>query len=161
MSSPRNRWLLLFETTIPNGWLLGESVPVAATLLFWNLFGAVFQFAAPLQSLVATGGTLMAGLYVVVRGVALSWKVPVPETADLEALVRQNARVAAPAGVWFLGAAVLLAGREVGPGGDVLAALGSAAAGAGLGVVGLYAVAAGTAALRGEEAATERSAAEE
>lgn len=133
--------------------LAAEAVPVAVILLFWN----VLAWVAAMQEVggpVGTAGTVLAALYVLLRGVVLAPEVTSSRLAtgfaplardDLEALLYENARVAAPAGVWFLGGFVFSA-----PFGyiDLLDVIGSALAGAGLGVVGLYAVAVGASELR-------------
>lgn len=83
--------------------LLRESAPVAAILLFWVVLSSF------VRSVIATGllraGVVMALLYVVVRGVALARsRPPTPRPDDVESVLRENARVALPAGVWFLAA---------------------------------------------------------
>ncbi|WP_135830164.1 hypothetical protein [Halorussus halobius] len=126
-----------------------ETVPVVVILLFWNLlaWAAAFQNVG---SPVRTAGFVMAALYVAVRGVSLSATVSPPATLDVASILRENARIAVPAGAWFVAAmAVSLVGSYVVELPRVLAPVAESLAGAGLGVVGLYAVAAGTTAVRG------------
>lgn len=134
-----------------------EAVPVAAILLFWNLLAWVAQMQN-VGGPVRDAGFIMAALYVVVRGVALSEQVIPPVSGDIRALLYENARIAVPAGVWFV-AAMVSAALEVWVLGlqELLAVVTSALAGAGLGVVGLYAVAAGTAALGGDRVGGEET----
>ncbi|MFC4549715.1 MULTISPECIES: hypothetical protein [Halorussus] len=140
MSLPPKRWAR-------------EPVPVAAILLFWNLLAVVAQMQN-VGGPVRDAGIVMAALYVVVRGVSLSAEVQPTVAADVEAVLHENARLAVLAGAWFLGAIIVYAGDgnlyAYGPSSGAVA-LGSALAGAGLGVVGLYAVAVGYATL-GESA---------
>lgn len=129
--------------TLPPKRLAVEAVPVAAILLFWNLLATV----AHVQNVggpVRDAGLLVAGLYVVVRGVALSDLATRPATVDLEAVLRENARLAVPAGAWFVAAMVVGALESwILEFGGVLTAIRGALGGAGLAVVGLYVVAAG------------------
>ena len=72
-------------------------------LLFWTVLGTFVRVD------VATGllraGVVMALLYAVVRGVGLARTAPAtPQPRDVRALLRENARVALPAGAWFLAA---------------------------------------------------------
>lgn len=83
--------------------LLRESAPVAVILLFWTVPGSFVRVD------VATGllraGVVMALLYTAVRGVGLARTTPpTPQPRDVRALLRENARVALPAGAWFLAA---------------------------------------------------------
>ncbi|WP_115864961.1 hypothetical protein [Halorussus litoreus] len=130
--------------------LVVESVPVAAILLFWNLLAWIVEFQN-IGGPVRTAGTVMATLYVTVRGVSLASKTTPPAMMDVESVVRENARLAVPAGAWFV-AAMVLTGVDGTlspyPPTPLTSVVATAIAGAGLGVVGLYAVAAGTAALR-------------
>lgn len=137
--------------------LATEAIPVAAILLFWNVLSAI----AAMQEVggpVRTAGTVMAALYVLLRGIALASEATAFRMEkfkpllreDVEALLYENARVAAPAGIWFLGGLALSIPYTPF---DLLGALASAFMGAGLGVVTLYAVATGTATLRGPDVA--------
>jgi len=129
-----------------------ETVPVVAILLFWNLLAWIADFQNVGGS-VRTAGLVMATLYVVVRGVALSAVVSPPTTLDVESILRENARIAVPAGAWFVAAmAVAMVGSYVVELPRALALVADSLASAGLGVVTLYAVAAGTSAVRGEVA---------
>lgn len=81
--------------------LLRESAPVAVILLFWVVLSSIAQ------PVIATGllraGIIMALLYIVVRGVTLAQTHPATSSPDdLEGILRENVRVAIPAGIWFL-----------------------------------------------------------
>ena len=124
--------------------LAEEGVPVAAILLFWTTLAVLAEYS-PVRGSVSTAGIVMAGLYVVVRGVALSDVVEPLETESLEAIIRENIRVAVPAGAWFLGGVVVYLAYASVLHFGFLDEMSAAVAGAGLGVVGLYAVAVGVA----------------
>lgn len=137
-----------------------EAVPVAATLLFWTVASWLLALDPATASAVRDAGAVMAALYVVVRGVALAPLVSPRSTHDVESVLRENARVAVPAGAWFVAAAVvhLLAQlwRDVGAPGLFVSPerwLTAVLAGGGLGVVGLYAVAVAATVLRREASA--------
>ncbi|MFC4451728.1 hypothetical protein [Halorussus aquaticus] len=131
--------------------LVIEAVPVAAVLLFWNLLATVAR-EQHVAGAVGSAGVVMAALYVVVRGVSLSTAVIPPATGDTREVLYENALLALPAGSWFVAGMVTNALGELlfayGPP-SAFSALASSLAGAGLGVVGLYAVAAGYSALGG------------
>ncbi len=134
-----------------------EAVPVAAILLFWNLLAGVAHFQN-VGGPVGSAGVVMAALYVVLRGVALSSEVLAPATDDVAAILHQNALLALPAGAWFVAAmAVGAVEIYVEEFAWVVSSVATALGGAGLGVVGLYAVAAGHRELVGEESAGGRS----
>jgi hypothetical protein len=133
--------------------LVREGIPIAAILLFWNLLAVVGQTQHVGES-VGSAGIVMAALYVVVRGVSLSDEVLPPMTGDVRGIVYENALLAVPAGAWFLSAILVsklaeLIFRYV-P--SFVSVFVSSLAGAGLGVVGLYAVAAGYRTLGGGNA---------
>ena len=132
--------------------LIVESVPVAAILLFWNLLAWIVEFQN-IGGPVRTAGAVMAALYVTVRGVSLAPKVSPPAMVDVKTVVRENAQLAVPAGAWFV-AAMLVAAVDgylsPYPPTAVTSVVATAVAGAGLGVVGLYAVAVGVAAFDSE-----------
>lgn len=131
-----------------------ETVPVVVILLFWSLLAWVVDFQN-VGGPVRTAGFVMAALYVAVRGVALSSQVSPPATLDVASILRENARIAVPAGAWFVAAmAVSMVGSYVAELPRVFAPVADSLAGAGLGVVALYAVAAGTAAVGGRARAT-------
>ena len=146
--------------------LAEEGVPVAAILLFWYLL-AVVPSIQNVGGPIRTGGVVMAALCVAVRGAALSSEVRPTATGDLRDVIVENARVAVSAAVWFLGAMFVYALDgflfRYGPS-PVSTTLGDALAGAGLGVVGLYAVAVGVATFdcgtRGDALAHRRDAAD-
>lgn len=125
--------------------LIREGVPIAAILLFWNLLAVVASEQHVGES-VGSAGVVVAALYVLIRGVSLSAEVLPPMTGDVRAVLYENARLAVPAGAWFLGAMATNALGELlfayGPP-SFVSALASSLAGAGLGVVAIYAVAAG------------------
>ncbi|UPV76434.1 hypothetical protein M0R89_19935 (plasmid) [Halorussus limi] len=129
-----------------------EAVPVAVILLFWNLLAVVAQLQNA-GGAVGSAGVVMAALFVVLRGVSLSSEVLPPATDSVTAILYQNARLALPAGAWFVGAVAVYAldgaTYAYGPS-STASALASSLTGAGLGVVGLYAVAAGHRALLGD-----------
>jgi len=128
--------------------LIGESIPVAAILLFWYLLAGIAQFQN-VGGPVGDAGGVMAALYVIVRGVSLADRADPPTTLDVRDVLRENARLAVPAGAWFV-AAMLVGAVEtyVHVFEWVVSSVAASLAGAGLAVVGLYAVAAGKAALR-------------
>lgn len=132
----------------PRRWFV-ESVPVAGILLFWNLLASVVYFPYVSES-IGSAGVVMAALYVVVRGVALSSEVLPPMTGGVTGILYENASIAVPAGAWFLAAMAVSMVEESAY--DVLSAFKVTFAGAGLGVVALYAVAAGCRALDGGNA---------
>lgn len=83
--------------------LVRESAPVAVILLFWV---GLSTLARPV---IATGllrvGIIMALLYTVVRGLAIAQtQPPTDQPTDVEGILRENVRVALPAGIWFLSA---------------------------------------------------------
>jgi predicted metal-binding membrane protein len=130
-----------------------ETVPVVVILLFWSLLAWVVDFQN-VGGPVRTAGFVMAALYVAVRGVALSTRVSPPATLDMASILRENARIAVPAGAWFVAAmAVAMVGPSVPGLPRVFAPVAGTLASGGLGVVGLYAVAAGTTAIRGRTGA--------
>ena len=144
--------------SLPPKRLAAEAIPVAAVLTFWSIVSWLFSLHPEIEGTVKTAGVVMAALYVVVRGVALASEVSVPDAGDLEAVLRDNGRVAISAGFWFVGAAAIylleqawsgfgVPGLHVSPAGWIIHVL----AGAGLGVVGLYAVAVSYGVLRGAE----------
>ena len=144
--------------SLPPKRLAAEAVPVAAVLAFWSVVSWLFVLRPEIEGAVRTAGVVMAALYVVVRGVALASEVSVPDVGDLEAVLRDNGRVAISAGFWFVGAAAVhlldqawsdfgVPGLHVSPAGWIIHVL----AGAGLGVVGLYAVAVSYGVLWGAE----------
>ena len=146
--------------------LFRESVPVAAVLLFWMAL-SWFGWHSVVTARVRDAGLVMALLYAVTRGVELGRShpgagvgAPAPDDAasavDVSRRVlRENARVALPAGAWFVAALLVgvaeslwdatgLPGAFVSPAN----ALSFVLAGAGVGVVVIYAVAVGTARIR-------------
>lgn len=129
--------------------LAEEGNPVAAILLFWYVLAIVVEFSSALSSTVGDAGIVMAGAYVVVRGASLSSEVPSLETEGVEAVLYENARVALSASIWFLAAAPVYAIHQSYIYSDIVGAIAGALAGAGLGVVGLYAVAVGVATFDG------------
>jgi hypothetical protein len=135
---------------LPPRELAREGIPVAAILLFWYLLGAIAE-PHEVGGAVRNAGFIMAALYVAVRGAGLSSKAVGPVTRDPRAALVENARLAVPAGIWFLGAIIVfVAGMDthVHILSTVVMSVASALAGTGLGVVGLYAVATGFAAFR-------------
>jgi len=146
--------------SLPPKRLAAEGLPVAATLLFWTAASWLLTLDPTTAGAVRDAGVAMAALHVVVRGVSLAPRVSPPPVRDVGAVLRENARVAVPAGGWFAAAAVVhLIGQlwtDVGAPGLFVSPAEPVAfvlAGAGLGVVGLYAVAVGTTVLRREASA--------
>lgn len=131
--------------TLPPREFVREGVPIAAILLFWG----ALSWLTPNPDIAASvrdAGVVMAGLYAVRRGVALSSAAVPGETGDLGTVLYANVRVAIPAGVWFLAAAAVSVFAQYRSGYPVLpvpfaSTLVRASAGAGLGVVALAAVA--------------------
>lgn len=135
--------------------LLRESAPVAIILLFWVVLSSIVRPA------IATGllraGVIMALLYTVVRGVTLTQiHSPLPQPEDLEGVMRENVRVALPAGVWFLTAhlvyviedvwnALGIPGLHTSPAGGLAFVF----IGTGVAVVLLYAISVGIPRVRG------------
>lgn len=88
--------------TIDTSRLLRESAPVAAVVGFWVVL-SWFGREAGIATGIRYAGVVMALLYTVVRGVRLAEttaQTPVPD--DVGELLRENLRVAVPAGLWFL-----------------------------------------------------------
>ena len=135
--------------------LLRESTPVAIILLFWVVLSSVVIHSIANDLLRA--GVIMALLYTVVRGVTLArTHQPTSQPDDLEGILRENVRVALPAGVWFLVAHLVyfietLWDRFGIPGSVTFAAEGLEFIfiGAGVAVVLLYAISVGLPRVRG------------
>lgn len=82
--------------------LLEESAPVAVILAFWAVLASVVP-NTPSETGLLLAGVAMALLYVVSRGFALRGAYGQSERpTDWEETLRENVRVALPAGVWFL-----------------------------------------------------------
>jgi hypothetical protein len=134
--------------------LLRESLPVVAVLFFWSVLS--WPTIPGVDDALRTAGLAMVALYVVVRGVSLSRHVSAPVFSDVASVLRENVRAALPAAGWFV-AAHLVAALESLWQGVGLPGLFTSPRGAlvrlfaltGVATVGLYAVAVGTAALRG------------
>ena len=135
--------------------LLDASLPIAAILLFWG-FLSWFAPHPIIGGGLRNAGVLMAALYVVVRGFRMSRSLPEPLPADGPTdVLRENARVALTAGVWFVAAVgVVMLQRASDMLTDPAVTYSPAdplilvCVGAGVGTVGIYAVAAGVAAVR-------------
>ena len=87
--------------------LFTESIPIAVTVLFWVVLSWFANF-----SLIANGvryaGVTMALFLAVHRGLSLGQTLSSdPVTMDVEAVLRENIRVALPAGSWFLAAFIV------------------------------------------------------
>lgn len=129
--------------------LAEEGIPIAAILGFWYVLAvATGGFPAASGGFVRAG-VVMAGLYVAVRGAALSAEAPPLKTGGVEVVLRDNVRIAVSAGVWFTGAVVFSRVDRLTVRSDLVGSIADVFAGAGLGVVGLYAVAVGVATLGG------------
>jgi hypothetical protein len=77
--------------------LLRESTPVVAILIFWGIISSI------LRSQLFFAGLLMALLYTVIRGLALTESSQPPSrSTDVSGVLRENVRVAVPAGLWAL-----------------------------------------------------------
>jgi hypothetical protein len=131
-----------------------ESLPVVAVLLFWSVLS--WPTIPGVDDALRTAGLAMVTLFVVVRGVGLSRRVSAPVLSDLGVVLRENVRAALPAAGWFV-AAHLVAVLESLWQGLGLPGLFTSPRGAlvrlfaltGVATVGQYAVAVGTAAIRG------------
>ena len=85
--------------------LLRESAPVVAILVFWGVASSI------LRSQLFLAGLLMALLYTVGRGLALTEAYQPPSrSTDARGVLRENVRVAVPAGLWALLSQLLGAG---------------------------------------------------
>lgn len=145
------------ESAIDTRRLLRESLPVAVILLFW----VVLASFTPAE--IATGllraGVVMALLYTIVRGLAIAETLePTRQPTDVEGILRENVRVAIPAGVWFLAAQAIylveqlwdmfgIPGWDTSPAGEISFVF----VGTGVAVVVLYAISVGLPRVRGIE----------
>lgn len=137
--------------------LLEESVPAAVVLLFWVVLSWFGR--PPVETGLRYAGVAMVLLYVGVRGAALAESLsPPPLPEDPEDVLRENARVAVPAGAWFLAALLVyvveglwnllgVPGAFTSPADSLAFVL----TGAGVATVLLYAVAVGLARVRDAE----------
>lgn len=136
--------------------LLRESAPVAVILAFWVVLSSLVR--PTIASGLLRAGIIMALLYTVVRGVTLArTQPPTSHPDDLEGLLRENVRVALPAGAWFLAAHLVYVIEQMWdalaiPGWDTSPAGGFAFVfvGAGVAVVLLYAISVGVPRVRGD-----------
>jgi hypothetical protein len=132
--------------------LVEESLPIAAVLLVWT----VASWLVPVEGVsgpVRDAGVVMAGLYAVVRGLALSDEVtaPVSVPADVASTLRLNVPAILAAGPWFLAGGLVHVGGSIyrllpvvgGLYTSPAAPLARVCAGTGLAVVLVYAVAVG------------------
>lgn len=145
------------ESAIDTRRLLRESLPVAVILLFW----VVLASFTPAE--IATGllraGVVMALLYTIVRGLAIAETLePTRQPTDVEGILRENVRVAIPAGVWFLAAQAIYLVEQLWdmfgiPGWDTspAAEISFVFVGTGVAVVVLYAISVGLPRVRGIE----------
>ncbi|WP_090623347.1 hypothetical protein [Natrinema salaciae] len=86
--------------------LLQESTPVAIILLFWVVLSSIVTHS--IANGLLRAGVIMALLYTIVRGVTLArTHQPTPQPDGLEGVLRENVKVALPAGVWFLAAHIV------------------------------------------------------
>lgn len=86
--------------------LLRESAPLAAVVGFWVIF-SWFGRDPDIATGIRYAGVVMGLLYAVVRGVRLADTTsPTPVLDGPADLLRENTRVAVPAGLWFLAAAL-------------------------------------------------------
>ena len=77
--------------------LLRESAPVVAVLIFWGVASSM------LRSQLFLAGLLMALLYIVSRGLVLAESSQPPsQSTGISGILRENVRVAVPAGFWVL-----------------------------------------------------------
>jgi len=154
-SSPSPRALLDAAAPLSPRRLLGESLPIVAVLLVWTVLSWLVPVAG-VSGLVRDAGAVMAGLYAVVRGVALADDVSPTVPDDVGSTLRLNVPVVLAAGTWFVIGALVHAVEAVyrllplvgGLYGSPATPLAQVAAGTGLGVVVLYAVAVGLPAAR-------------
>jgi hypothetical protein len=143
--------------SLPPKRLAAEGLPVAATLLFWTAASWLLALDPTTAGAVRDAGVVMATLHVIVRGISLAPRVSPPSVRDAGSVLRENARVAVPAGAWFVAAAAVHLIAQLwtdlrAPGLFVSSAepIAFVLAGAGVGVVGLYAVAVATTVVRRE-----------
>lgn len=81
--------------------LVQESAPVAVILLFW--VGIAILARPVIETGLLRAGIIMALLYTVVRGLTIAKTQPLTEQPDdVSGILRENVRVALPAGVWFV-----------------------------------------------------------
>ena len=77
--------------------LLRESAPVVAILVFWGVASSI------LRSQLFLAGLLMALLYTISRGLVLAESSQPPsQSTGISGILRENVRVAVPAGLWAL-----------------------------------------------------------
>lgn len=144
--------------------LVEESLPAAVALLLWSLLATVAQNGVALGLRIA--GIVMALLYVAVRASALADSLAVDEQpTDPEPILRENVSVALAAGVWFLSALVVALFADfieniIFPLRGLFSAISFVLAATGVATVIFYAVAVGTARLRGQVDSGEQPAAE-
>lgn len=87
---------------------LEETVSIALVLLLWAVLSTLAMGDGRVQFAVLVSGLVMAGLYAVVRGVALSSDAdPAYEDPDAESVLVQNGRALLVAVPWFVLALVV------------------------------------------------------
>lgn len=83
--------------------VLEESVSIALILLVWALLSVLGTADGRLQFAIVLGGLVMAGLYAVVRGVALAADAdPAYDRPDAERILRENGRAMLASAPWFV-----------------------------------------------------------
>lgn len=81
--------------------LIQESAPVAVILLLW--VGIAILARPVIETGLLRAGTIMAPFYTVVRGITIAETHPLTDQPDdVIGILRENVRVALPAGIWFL-----------------------------------------------------------
>ncbi len=142
--------------------LVKESVPAAVVLLFWSVLAAIAQSGVSLGLRIA--GVVMALLYVVVRATRVATSVADGgQPVEPEPILRENATVAVASGAWFLAglvATALSSQFSFFPLRRLLSGISFALAATGVATVVFYAVAVGTARLRGLSESASQPAAE-
>lgn len=137
--------------------LLRESAPVAVILLFWVVLASFVP--AEIATGLMRAGIIMAVLYTIVRGLAIAETLePARLPTDVEGILRENVRVAIPAGSWFLAAHAIylveqlwdmlgIPGWDTSPAGEISFVF----VGTGVAAVLLYAISVGVPRVRGIE----------
>lgn len=137
--------------------LLRESAPVAVILLFWVMLASFVP--AEIATGLVRAGVVMALLYTIIRGLAIAQiHEPTRQPTDVEGILRENVRVAIPAGIWFLAAQAIYLVEQIWdmlgiPGWDTSPAgeLAFVFVGTGVAAVVLYAISVGLPRVRGIE----------
>lgn len=83
--------------------VLEESLSIAVILSFWSFLSVLAVGDGRVQFAILLGGFVMAALYAVVRGVAMSAGAdPAYRDPDARTVLRENGRVALAGAPWFV-----------------------------------------------------------